>query len=102
MLFNRKVEIVFSKQSQKVIDGQSKICNWLYNYLLEIVGKENDESLLYGRNLRNLVPKTKLEKPFLKSVHSSPLKNVALRLKLSFDNFIKYDRKRCFFIKRCL
>lgn len=73
------------------LDGQSRICNWLYNALLEkarelrheyITSKDPQTALkVYSeRGLRNLLPKLKTEKPFLKVVHSSPLKNTALRL----------------------
>lgn len=74
-----------------VLDGQSKICNWLYNSLLEKADELKKEfiatknfgaaKIVYTkRGLRNLVPELKKQFPFLKSVHSSPLKNAALRL----------------------
>lgn len=93
MIFNRKVEVVFSKEDKRILDGQSKICNWLYNKLLEITTNDykennNEKNLLHGRNLRDLVPVLKRENNFLNSVHSSPLKNTALRLR---DSYI-----RCF------
>jgi putative transposase len=72
------------------LDGQSRICNWLYNHLLErgqqlkqefISGDSEASKILYTeRGLRNQLPKIKEENPFLKVVHSSPLKNTALRL----------------------
>jgi len=72
------------------LDGQSRICNWLYNHLLErgrqlkeefISGNPEASKILYTeRGLRNQLPKIKGEHPFLKVVHSSPLKNTALRL----------------------
>src|SRR5277367_6561200 len=72
------------------LDGQSRICNWLYNHLLErgrqlkeefISGNPEASKILYTeRGLRNQLPKIKEEHPFLKVVHSSPLKNTALRL----------------------
>jgi putative transposase len=72
------------------IDGQSRICNWLYNHLLGI-GEQLKQEFISGnpdasktlytkRGLRNLLPKIKENHPFLKVVHSSPLKNTALRL----------------------
>ena len=92
MMFNRKVEVIFSKEDNKILDGQSKICNWLYNKLLETSIKDylenNQEStLLHGRNLRDLVPQLKKEYNFLNTVYSSPLKNVALRLKEAYTRF---------------
>jgi putative transposase len=75
----------------ETLDGQSRICNWLYNTLLDTAQNlrkhyiESKDPLLaltiYSkRGLRNLLPKLKEEHPFLKVVHSSPLKNAALRL----------------------
>ena len=89
MIFNRKIEVIFTKEDELILDGQSKICNWLYNHLLEMTIKDykennNDKKLLTGRNLRNQVPILKQEFIFLNSVHSSPLKNTAIRLKVSF------------------
>ncbi len=43
-----------------ILDGQSKICNWLYNHLLEMVKNDKLSGLLEGRNLRNEIPKLKL------------------------------------------
>ncbi|ADI74967.1 hypothetical protein Metev_2140 [Methanohalobium evestigatum Z-7303] len=40
-------------------------------------------------NLRNQVPRLKEEKPFLKTVYSSVLKNVAIRLAKSYENFFQ-------------
>ncbi len=45
-----------------------------------------------GRNLRNQVPIYKAAYPFLKTVHSSPLKNTALRLKDAYDGFFQHGR----------
>jgi putative transposase len=78
------------------LDGQSRICNWLYNHLLEkanvlkdeFIQTKNDDivkTLYTERGLRNLLPALKQECPFLKSVHSSPLKNTALRLSASIQ-----------------
>lgn len=99
MKFARKIEVIFSKEDERILDGQSKICNWLYNKLLEESIKDykennNANKLLDGRNLRNLVPKLKNDNEFLKSVHSSPLKNTALRLKDAYDRF--FDNLRGF------
>ena len=73
------------------LNGQSRICNWLYNCLLEkslelkqeFIRSGNTEisKILYTkRGLRNTIPQLKKDNPFLKVVHSSPLKNTALRL----------------------
>ena len=74
-----KLEIVPDKADSRILDGQSKICNWLYNHLLETANnlrnhyRENraDEiaSVLYTkRGLRDLIPDLKKEHPFLKTV----------------------------------
>ena len=89
------------------LDGQSKICNWLYNHLLEqanILKKRYCETqdntivktLYTKRGLRNLIPGIKECHPFLHVVHSSPLKNAALRLSSviqSYQNSRKGKRK---------
>lgn len=89
--FALKLEIDIDAKSAQELDGQSKICNWLYNHLLNI-GLEKKKQFIETqdpdaaktvytkRGLRNLVPAIKLERPFLKVVHSSPLKNAALRV----------------------
>ncbi|WP_049890893.1 RNA-guided endonuclease InsQ/TnpB family protein [Methanohalobium evestigatum] len=92
--FTLKQEIYFSGEDENILDGQSKICNWLYNYLYDMVeydykynGSRN--KLINKYNLRNQVPRLKEEKPFLKTVYSSVLKNVAIRLAKSYENFFQ-------------
>ena len=89
----RKIKINITKDQGLSLDGQSRICNWLYNYLYEKTEDDykngNPNKLLTGRNLRDLIPQIKEEKPFLKVVFSSPLKNVAFRLKDSYDGYFK-------------
>jgi len=86
-----KLLLVTDKDSECLLDSQSRICNWLYNVLLEKANaskqqfKETSNAehclVVYTKyGLRNLVPELKKEHLFLKSVHSSPLKNTALRL----------------------
>ena len=94
MKFNRKVEVIFSEKDKQILDGQSKICNWLYNHLLELCRHDyyennNENKLLSGRNLRDQVPKLKEDYPFLKTAHSSVTKNAALRLKVAYEKFFK-------------
>lgn len=78
-------------ETSKILDGQSRICNWLYNTLLdkaqnlrqEYIRTKNSQlalTIYSKRGLRNLLPQLREEHPFLKVVHSSPLKNAALRL----------------------
>ncbi|TCQ00516.1 RNA-guided endonuclease InsQ/TnpB family protein [Serpentinicella alkaliphila] len=93
MLYNEKIEVFFSKEDSLILDGQSKICNWLYNQLLQATKDDyengNSLKLLSGRNLRNYSTKMKDVNKFLYSVHSSPLKNTALRLKDAYERFFK-------------
>jgi putative transposase len=86
-----KLSLEPDQETASLVDGQSRICNWLYNTLLErsvvlrkdfvTTGNSDSAKSLYTkRGLRNIVPALKEEHPFLKVVHSSPLKNTALRL----------------------
>ena len=75
-IYARKIEIIFSKEDGRILDGQSKICNWFYNRLLEACKKEymehgNESKLLHGRNLRDYGTKLKETYPFLQTVFSS-------------------------------
>ena len=93
LTFNQKIELILSENDKRIIDSQSKTLNYLYNLLLDKVEKEYKENkksdLLNGYNLRNLIPKIKEEKPYLYTIHSSPLKNVAIKLKQSYQMFFK-------------
>ena len=95
-----KLELESDKKTALILDGQSKICNWLYNHLLASVNDYKEQfkqtqdqkamqTVYTKRGLRNLVPKIKKEKLFLKTVHSSPLKNTALRLTSSIQSYQK-------------
>ena len=86
-----KLEMVGEPPLFCSLDGQSRICNWAFNHLLDqanqskadfiATGQNASAALVYSeRGLRNLLPSLKATYPFLKSVHSSPLKNTALRL----------------------
>jgi putative transposase len=87
------------------LDGQSRICNWLYNHLLEkslglkkdfiqTASEQASKTLYTKRGLRNEVPKLKEIHPFLKVVHSSPLKNTALRLSEAIQAHQKFKKGR--------
>jgi putative transposase len=89
-----KLPLYPSPDSARAVDGQSKICNWLSNHLLDKANalrekfiktsdKEASRILYTKRGFRNELTALKKEKPFLQSVHSSPLKNTALRLSKS-------------------
>jgi len=86
-----KMRLEVDEHTAAVLDGQSRIANWLYNRLLEEANElhrqfqetQDPEAarVLYTEyGLRNLIPALKREHPFLQTVHSSVLKNAALRL----------------------
>lgn len=96
MIYNRKITLHLTEEQKWAFDGQSKKCNWLYNHLLDLCQKDyqsgNQKQLIKGRNLRDQVPIIKEDHPFLKTVHSSPLKNTALRLKDAYNGFFNHHR----------
>jgi len=113
--FARRVPLQVTDESARILDSQSRICAWAFNQLKSLADDlrsgyarlkaarqveperrhaELDATaaeigqLLYGkRGLRNLLPGMKTDHPFLKSVHSSPLKNAALRLSRAIQTF---------------
>lgn len=101
-----KIGLHVDEETAHILDGQSKICNWLYNQLLEKAntlraqfiasGGRDDQAalILYSRyGLRDLIPAMKRESLFLKSVYSSPLKNAALRLSRAIREYQKSRRQ---------
>ena len=95
-----KLLLEADEKTFRALDGQSKICNWLYNHCLEtaialrkeFIETKNSQAAktVYSeRGLRNLLPAFKEKYPFLKAVHSSPLKNTALRLSSSIQTHQK-------------
>lgn len=92
-----KIRLKVDAETERKLDGQSRLCNALYNRLLEQANQLRRQyidtqdpdigKMLYTeRGLRNLVPGMKDDIPALKTVHSSPLKNAALRLSGSIRN----------------
>ncbi|ADG05295.1 RNA-guided endonuclease InsQ/TnpB family protein [Kyrpidia tusciae] len=100
-----KMLLEVDEHTAAILDGQSRIANWLYNRLLEeanelrrrfrqtqdpAVGK-----VLYTeRGLRDRVPALKKERPFLRTVYSSVLKNAALRLSGAIRKYQKARREK--------
>ncbi len=97
-----KIPLTVTPEQVAILDGQSKIANWLYNKLLEVAhelrkqyraapDQEHRDQIglvLYTeRGLRNLIPGLKREHPFLKVVYSSVLKNAALRLSKAIRDY---------------
>ena len=103
--YNKVVKLeleAVSDSTFQIIDSQSRICNWLYNHLLELTDSLKKEAIQTGdftqakviyskRGLRNQIPALKGKNHFLKTVHSSPLKNTALRLS---DAIQAYQKSR--------
>lgn len=98
MISTVKLPLKLSAEQERILDSQSRMANWLYNQLLDIANhlrtayrqKQNKivgKRLYTERGLRDLVPIIKERHPFLKSVHSSVLKNVALRLSGAIKNY---------------
>jgi putative transposase len=97
-----KIALKVAEGQSTILDGQSKIANWLYNQLLERANglrqqyrqsqdKEVGRMLYTERGLRDLIPELKARYPFLKTVYSSVLKNAALRLSKAIRDY--QDRK---------
>lgn len=97
IIYNKKVETTFSRDEMLALDGQSRICNWLYNKLLDdciddYENHSNSKKLLMGRNLRDYSVTLKNDYSFLKTVYASNLKEVSARLLKSYDGFFKNGR----------
>lgn len=93
-IYNKKIEVEFKQEDTYILDGQSKICNWFYNQLLDACIKDykyngNAKKLLNGRNLRNYGTTLKDEYQFLNTVFSSALKEPSSRIKKAYDKFFK-------------
>lgn len=95
-----KLELEGEEKNFRSLDSLSRICSRLYNELVErtvvlknafqCTGDPSFSKMLYSkRGLRNLIPDIKKEFPFFKVVHSSPLKNVGLRLSASIQAYQK-------------
>jgi putative transposase len=93
-----KIALHVNEEQKAILDGQSKIANWLYNQLLERANdlrqqyrqtqdQEVGRILYTQRGLRNLIPELKMRHPFLKAVYSSVLKNAALRLSKAIRDY---------------
>ena len=93
MIINQKIRLKFiDEESKNSIDRCSSLCNKMYNMLLEeckndYENNNDSKNLLHGRSLRNYIVSIKKEHPYFYFVHSSPLKNVAFRLKEAYLHF---------------
>ncbi|WP_232796680.1 RNA-guided endonuclease InsQ/TnpB family protein [Kyrpidia spormannii] len=100
-----KMLLEVDEHTAAVLDGQSRIANWLYNHLLEEANTLREKfrstqdpeaaRVLYTkRGLRDRVPALKQEYPFLRTVYSSVLKNAALRLSGAIRKYQKARREK--------
>lgn len=100
---NLKMRLEVDKHTAAVLDGQSRIANWLYNHLLEEANelrrryRETQDpevaKVLYSKyGLRNRIPALKQKYPFLRTVYSSVLKNTALQLTRAIQDYQKGRR----------
>lgn len=99
-----KTKLIVDEETARILDGQSKILNKYYNLLVDAAIEIRNDWIARGapredpaalvvyslRGLRNwgsenLVPSL----PYLRSVHSSPRKNAALRLSRAIQAYQK-------------
>ncbi len=103
--FAWKVALEVDGQTALFLDGQSKICNSLYNKLVERMydllaqyaasgkaDKEAARTIFTKRGPRDLVVKIKADHAFMYSVYSSPLKNAGLRLSRAIKAYQDYKK----------
>jgi len=100
-----KLPLEVDNQTADILDGQSRICNWLYNQLLDKANalrkqyQEHPEphvsKTLYSKlGLRNLVPMLKTEHSFLKVVHSSPLKKCWIQVNCFHSSLSEIQKRK--------
>ena len=100
-----KMPLSMDSKSAGILEGQSRILNWRHNHLLETANEQKEiykktgsikaAQIIYSDyGLRNLVPALKKAHPFLRTSHSAPLKNSALRLTRSIKAFQSYQKKK--------
>ena len=91
MLFTQKIKLNLTEEQEKLLDSQSKICNWLYNKFLEIeqTAYEMKGKYLGYFNHNREFSAFKNEHPFLKVVHSQVLKEALRRLHKAYQKFFK-------------
>jgi putative transposase len=94
-----KTEVTFSESDTLILDGQSKIINWIYNHMLDVTIKDYNENnnalkLSSGYNCRDyFVDYVKPNNQFTKSVYSMVAAFAATSVKESFDKFFKRGNK---------
>ena len=93
-----KTEIFFNEKDSLILDGQSKINNWLYNQLLDIAIDDyksgNLLKLASSNNARDYMINTlKPKHPFLNTINTRVTNNTAMRLTTSYKNFFERGNK---------
>jgi putative transposase len=103
-----KLALDLDSETRRILDGQSKIASWLWNQLLEEANttrarliaagqgqsSKDDLALLYSKyGLRDFMVDLKPAKPWLRCLHSSTTKNVALRLSRAIKDTVRGQRK---------
>lgn len=102
---NVKLRLYLNEEQSNILDGHSRICNFLYNMLLEKANNLKEEykktldsdiaKILYTKyGLRDLIPGIKNNHKFLNVVYSSCLKNAALRLTSVIQDYQKSKKGR--------
>lgn len=94
MLFTQKIQLNLTEEQEKLLDNQSKICNWLYNKFLEkeITAYKMEGNYIGYFNHNRSFSAFKNEHPFLKVVHSQVLKETLRRLHKAYQKFFN-DKK---------
>ena len=95
MLFTQKIQLKLTFEQEKLLDSQSKICNWLYNKFLEkeITAYKMEGNYIGYFNHNRSFSAFKNEHPFLKVVHSQVLKETLRRLHKAYQKFFDDNKK---------
>lgn len=85
-----KYRIYLTQGQRRILNGQIEECRWVYNQMLEAYEFAYEHSLKCNRyDLINLLPQWKQSRSSLRLVHSQVLQNIAIRLDLAFQAFIR-------------
>src|SRR5260221_5992936 len=86
-----KCRLYPKNEQRRLLEQQLDACRWLYNRLLEerkTAWEQRQESVrLYDQHA--LLPALKAERPALAGVHSPVLQNVAVRMDLAVQAFLR-------------
>jgi len=95
MLSTQKIQLNLTEEQEKLLDSQSKICNWLYNRFLESeqTAYEMEGKYIGYFNHNRSFSAFKNEHPFLKVVHSQVLKETLRRLQKAYQKFFDDNKK---------